>query len=132
MTKESRTDEVELIKDLLAESERLWLARELDAYVQLHDSQAILLWPDQGPIMGSEAIRLWYQGILERLEYLEMRQDIEEIEVVGSWAFLWGFGSAATIAKATGDRSEFRSKLVYILRKQADGSWAFYRVMMNF
>jgi ketosteroid isomerase-like protein len=132
MTKKSRTGEAGLIDELIAQSERLWLARDLDAYIKLHDDQAILLWPDEAPIIGAEAVRSWYQGVLERLEYLEMSHDTKEIEVAGSWAFTWGFGSAATIRKASGERSEFRVKLVYILRKQADGSWAFYRVIMNF
>ena len=131
MTKESRTGEVERIKQFVARSERLWLAPDLDAYMALHDDQAILLWPDQDPIVGSQAIRSWLQGILERLEYREMHHDIKEIEVAGSWAFVWGFGSGVTIVKANGERNEFGVKLVYILRKQADGLWAFYRMIMN-
>jgi len=132
VTKESGTGEVERIKDLIAESERLWLARDLDGYVGLWDSQALFLWPDQDPIVGREAIRSWHQGLLDQVEYREMHHDIKETEVAGSWAFAWGFGSGSTIRKASGERREFRIKLVYILRKQADGSWAFYRTMINY
>jgi ketosteroid isomerase-like protein len=132
MTKESGTGKVELIKDLIVQSERVWLARDLDAYMALHDDQVVLLWPDQAPIIGREATHWWYHGILERLEYLEMRHDIEEIEVAGSWAFAWGFSSGVSRVKVSGERNEYSLKFVYILRKQTDGSWAFYRVIFNF
>jgi ketosteroid isomerase-like protein len=92
----------------------------------------VLLWPSQAPIVGTEATYSWYQSVLERLEYLEMHQATEEIEVAGSWAFTWGLGSGVTIQRSSGERSEFRVKYLHVLRKQVNGSWAFYRVIMNF
>ena len=132
MTNGSNVREVEAVRELIARSERLWLARNLDAYVALYDGAVVMLWPNQAPIVGKEATRSCYEGMLERLEYLEMRHDIEEIEVAGSWAFVWGFGSGTTIAKASGERREFKTKFLNILRKQADGSWAYCRTCMSF
>jgi ketosteroid isomerase-like protein len=129
---ESRTSEVKRINELIARSEPLFLARDLDAYVALHDEQVVLLWPNQAaPIVGAEAARSWYEDVLGRLEYLEMHQDIEETEVAGFWAFAWGLSSAVAIVKASGERIEYGVKYLYILRKQADGSWAFYRMIFS-
>jgi len=133
MAKESRTREVEQVNELIARSESLWLARDLDGYMALHDKQVVLLWPNQAaPIVGAKAARSWYENVLGRLEYLEMHHEKEETEVAGSWAFTWGRSSGAAIQKANGERSEFRVKYLYILRKQADSSWAIYRLISSF
>jgi ketosteroid isomerase-like protein len=133
MAKESRTSEVERIGELIARSERLWLARDLDAYMALHDDQVVLLWPNRAaPIIGAKAARSWYEDVLGRIEYIEVHHDIRETEVAGPWAFMWSLNSGAAIVKASGERSEFRVKSLYILCRQADGPWRIARLIMSF
>ena len=129
---ESRPSEIELINDLTARSERYLISGDLDAYMTLFDDGIVTLTPSEVPIVGIEATRSYYQGLFEQSNFLEVVHDTKETEVAGALAFTWGIGSGVTMPKAAGEQSTFRVKYLHILRKQTDGSWAYYRTMNNF
>ena len=48
---------LESVGKLFSESESAMLADDLDRYMACFDDDAVVLWPDQAPIIGKTAIR---------------------------------------------------------------------------
>ena len=123
-------NDIDAINELHAQSEAALLAGDLDTYITLLDEDAVALWPDVSPIVGKENIRTWFRdNIFERLNYVEMTHETEEIVANEPWAIWWGYGSGVVTPKAGGEQSTFRVKSLEIMRRQEDGSWRFWRLI---
>jgi ketosteroid isomerase-like protein len=55
--------------------------------------------------------------------------DIRDLRIVGEWAFEWGYFDASSKTAANAKPETVHGKQLRILRRQADGSWKFARVM---
>ena len=53
--------------------------------------------------------------------------EVQDVQIAGDWAFEWGYGSF-TISK-DGKRTMGHGKVMRVMKRQADGSWKFARVM---
>jgi len=87
----------------------------------------IVLLQSAGPIMrGRKAIAEAFQGV-ESPEIVESELDIQEVRVVGDYAFQWGTYHYGMRPRTGGDRVRTSGKLMRILQRQADGSWKIHR-----
>ncbi len=60
---------------------------------------------------------------------LEYALELEEVKVLGDYAYEWGFFRSAMMPSQSGQVLESRGKLMRILRKQPDGSWRIHRTI---
>ena len=88
----------------------------------------VAMMPDQLPIIGKGAWRASVQGPFDRSSVEQLNMPSEEI---GDWAFERHNETAVLIDKADGQRRRTCAKGIWILRRQADGSWKFARYIYN-
>lgn len=91
---------------------------------------AIIMAPDRPPIVGKEEIRRLssnYQASFEEKCVLAY----DEVEMAGNWGFVRATVTATRTAKAGGRVDRLSLKNLWIVRRQADGEWKFWRIMFN-
>jgi uncharacterized protein (TIGR02246 family) len=87
----------------------------------------VLLQP-VGPILrGRNSIADAFRGVETRVEVLEAGFDIQEVKVLGDWAFQWGTYHQSLRPRAGGEAARSSGKLMRILQRQPDGSWKMSR-----
>ena len=89
----------------------------------------VFLAPGQPPLRGKTAAGDLFRLVLARFE---MEQDfrIEEIQVLGEWAFCWGVDSSTMRPRGGGDAVRARGMGLSLLRKEG-GAWRFARGINN-
>jgi hypothetical protein len=53
--------------------------------------------------------------------------EVQDVQIAGDWAFEWAYGSYTT--SKDGKRTTLHGKVMRVMKRQADGSWKFARVM---
>ena len=106
-------------------------ARDLEAFVDLFTEDVIVMVPDRLPIIGKDAWRATVQGPFERSTVEQLNMPSEEIVIAGDWAFERHNETVVLVDRANGQRRRAHAKGIWILRRQADGSWKFARYIYN-
>jgi len=89
----------------------------------------VLLQP-AGPILrGRSTIAEAFRGAWSSVEILESVLDIQEVKVLGDYAFQWGTYSYTLRPRTGGDTVRTSGKLMRILQRQPDGSWKIHRTI---
>ena len=105
-------------------------AGDVDTLVRLHTDDAVILKPGEEPEIGKPAMRASLESLFEQFTVEESRT-IEELEIIGDWAFTWGKYSIKLTPNNGSAPINESGKYIDILRKQPDGSWLFARTMWN-
>jgi uncharacterized protein (TIGR02246 family) len=104
------------VVDALREAD---LAGDWEAVVALYAEDAVFMMPDQ-PEFGRAA---WRAGLDEaQMTFHEVTFEVAEIDGRADLAFLRGTYSA-TVSVGEAEPEEVVGKIVWILKKQPDGSW---------
>jgi len=89
----------------------------------------VLLQP-AGPILrGRSTIAEAFRGAWSSVEILESVLDIQEVKVLGDYAFQWGTYSYTLRPRTGGETVRTSGKLMRILQRQPDGSWKIHRTI---
>jgi uncharacterized protein (TIGR02246 family) len=103
---------------------------DVGALVDLHTGDAVVLKPGKPPEIGKQVMRASLENVFSTFKVKESRM-IEELEIVGDWAFTWGYYSV-TLTPADGSPPiDEEGKYIDVLRRQPHGSWLFARTMWN-
>lgn len=105
-------------------------AGDADAIAAQYTEDAMLLPQDSPPIAGRAAIAENYRPALQELA-MRLRTRVEEIEVMGGWAWLRGRFEHTSTSKADGTVTEYRGKYLAVARRDPDGVWRFHRDAFN-
>jgi len=105
---------------------------------QLSDSftdDGVLLAQGAPAVVGRKAIWAFMekqkaQSDAAGMKVVKYAPQIRDLSIQGEWAFEWGEFEAVQQAR-DGKTIEFHGKLLRVLKRQADGSWKFARVMWN-
>jgi uncharacterized protein (TIGR02246 family) len=121
--------EEQAIRTLFDAWQRASRAGDVEALLGLVTDDAVFLAPGQPPIRGKTAAGDLFRLVLARFE---MEQDfaIEEIQVLGEWAFCWGVDSSTMRPRGGGDAVRARGMGLSLLRKKG-GAWRFARGINN-
>ena len=106
-------------------------ARDLEAFVNLFTEDVIAMMPDQLPVIGKDAWRATVRGPFDRSTVEQLNMPSEEIVIAGDWAFERHNETVVLVDRANGQRRRAQAKGIWILRRQADGSWKFARYIYN-
>ena len=94
---------------------------DIETLISLRTEDSVVLKPGAEPLLGKKA----------RRASLEDTRTVEEIDVVGDRAIVWGT-YAVTLTPKDGSASTNESgNYIDILHRQADGSWLFARTIWN-
>jgi uncharacterized protein (TIGR02246 family) len=100
---------------------------DLDAIVACYADDAVLLPPGGASQQGTENIRARYESLLAQSR-LEVRMDVETIEVEGALAYSRGFTRGRLVPKDGSPAREIADRYLMVLRR-SDGGWKIAALM---
>jgi ketosteroid isomerase-like protein len=117
--------------DIRSHFDRLMIADsrgDVDAVLECYAVDAVLLPPGGASVQGLENIRPRYQALFAASR-LEVRMEVESIEVNGALAFSRGFTRGRTIPKDGSPPREIADRYLMVLREQPGGGWKIAALM---
>jgi uncharacterized protein (TIGR02246 family) len=117
------------IRELFSAWQRASRAKEVDALLGLVTDDVVFLAPGQPPIRGKPAVRELFGRVFSSVEF-EQNFVIEEIQVMGDWAFCWGVDSSVMRPLAGGAAVRARGMGLSVM-KRSMGGWRFARGINN-
>ena len=120
--------DVAAIESLADETMKAFNEGDLERYLSLLTDDVVWMAPTQPSAIGKDAAKNWVQFDLITHE---VAITVEEVQVLGDWAFMRNIWIGSGTQKDSGEKFEFNNKGLYLLRRQADGSWKISYVMFN-
>ena len=100
-------------------------------FVDAFAKDAVIMAPGTADVSGYDAIRAMYDGVLKQ-DSMTVHFTTQEIAVAGDLAFEHGTYTLRLVDRKTGKvLQDVRNKHVHILKRQPDGSWKTWRMMVN-
>ncbi len=114
------------IRDLIAK----WLTasrkKDLTEILPLMAEDVVFLVPGQPPMRGRAVFASGFEGWKDKFE-LEIESEIQEIQVMGDWAYSWTKLAVTMIPVDGGPANRRSGYTLTVLRKNADGAWQIFR-----
>jgi len=82
------------------------------------------------PVRGKAAVEELYRNAFAQYSRIEQQAAVEEVEIAGQWAFLWGTDELRLLPES-GPEVHMKGKGLSILKRQPDGGWKFWRGINN-
>jgi uncharacterized protein (TIGR02246 family) len=123
-------DDVKAIKKLGEEFFAGVNAADLDRRMATMAPDVIIMPPDRPAIMGKEEIRRLSQEYAAIFEE-QCSVAFDEVETAGPWGFARATVTGRRTSKAGGEVEKVSLKNLWILKRQSDGKWKFWRIMFN-
>jgi uncharacterized protein (TIGR02246 family) len=99
-------------------------AGERDKVLGLMDDDVVFLVTGHPPMRGKAAFAAAQKGLGDAR--IEASADIQEVRVLGEWAYVWNRLSVA-ITPPDGAAMKRSGDVLSVFRKRADGSWVLFR-----
>lgn len=128
--KSTIAEDVEAIKKVGEEFFAGTNAGDLDRRMATMSPDAIIMPPDRPCIVGKEEIRRLSRAHQSSFEE-KCTLAYEEIEVAGNLGFVRATVIATKMSKAGGGVEKLSLRNLWILKRQSDGDWKFWRIMFN-
>jgi uncharacterized protein (TIGR02246 family) len=110
------------------------LSQDPTALIELWTDDGVRLLPGEPADVGKQAIRATnerHKTARPGLRVVSYVPEYKNVTVTGEWAFGWGYFTASYVESAGGEEKRIRAKVLWVLKKQADGSWKCARGMWN-
>lgn len=119
------------IEALLNHIETVFAAGDIDSAMQAFTNDAIIFGDDNADIIGFDAIRAAYDGMMTAFD-VQLSFDTREVAIFGDTAYEQGLFTLKLTDKASGEvASDTTSRHVHILKRQDDGAWKTWRMITN-
>ena len=125
LTEEQESVAVDQAKAVLASHEALVRSEDLDGIIQNMAEDIVVLAPDAPLVVGREATRQMYVGMLG-MGAVDMIHHYHGAEVVGDLVVLHGV-ARGSLTPEGGVASEFANNFILTLRKETDGNYRVWR-----
>jgi uncharacterized protein (TIGR02246 family) len=117
----------QMIRDVIETWMRATAKGDVNAILKLMDEDAVFLVTGQPPMRGRDAFAAGFKTALEKFR-LEAASDIQEIQVMGDWAYCWNHLSVTMTPIDKGGSPVRRSgNVLTIFRKNSGGDWVLFR-----
>jgi ketosteroid isomerase-like protein len=125
LTEEQKSVAVEQAKAVLASHETLVISGNLDGILENMAEDIVVLAPDAPLVVGREATRQLYVGILGMGAW-DATHHYDGAEVVGDLVILHGV-ARGTLSSEGGVAAEIANNFILTLRKETDGNYRVWR-----
>jgi uncharacterized protein (TIGR02246 family) len=105
-------------------------ARDIERVLRLYADDAILLPPNESPVIGKAAIGPRYETLF-RTMLPAIRSELAEVEVGGEWAFVRGRNTGAMRPIVGGPERQLNDVFLMVLRRGAGGEWRIARLIWH-
>lgn len=100
-------------------------------FVDVFANDAVIITPGAPDVVGLPAIRAMYLDLMEN-DTIKVHFSTDEVVVSGDLAYERGTYTLKLTNKITGQViQDVKNKHLHILKRQADGSWKTWRMMVN-
>jgi uncharacterized protein (TIGR02246 family) len=106
-------------------------AKDIAKLLTMMTEDIVFLPPGLPPIRGKKAVEAMYKGFFPQFSTVEQTSVLEEVEVAGDWAFIWGTESSVLVLQAGQATIQMEGRGLSILKRQSDGTWRFARSLSN-
>ena len=106
-------------------------AGDAERNAAFYAEDAIIMQPGESSEKGANAIRTGLAGFFDAYEW-NSQEPIEQLQVLGDWAFTRTAWSATRTDKKTGVAAKVLGKAVHIYRRQPDGTWKIVIDIFNY
>ena len=130
MTEADKRKAKEIIREQHHQATVALSAGDLDTMMAVYADGVVMLPPNEPARVGTAAVRSMWESVLETFA-VDVSVDVEEVEVLGEWAFERGTFNMRLTPKSGGAPVDDTGKYLDVLRRQADGSWKYWRLCFN-
>jgi uncharacterized protein (TIGR02246 family) len=123
-------EDEEAIRRVFDEDVAAHLAGDADRAAAVYTEDAVWLPPSGPPIQGRAAIRQRYRSNFER-QVVRFSVQIEEIQVIGDWAFSRGTTLGTIQPKEGGAPRVLHNKFLAVFQRTNGGEWKIARLVWN-
>ena len=126
--------DMEMIDELHRADVRASKARDYQALRSLMSDDAVVLPPGGHMIRGREALDKSFSAMSDAAvstEVLDYRFDWHEVQVIGDFAFEWGYILGSERNHDTGTTTTEKYHVMRILQRQPNGTWKVHRTIWN-
>jgi ketosteroid isomerase-like protein len=106
------------------------VGEEFFAGVNAGDPDAVIIPPDRPSIVGKEEIRRLSRDYSAAFEE-KCSLVYDEVETAGHWGFARATVTGTRTSRSGGGVEKVSLKNLWIVKRQADGEWKFWRIMFN-
>ena len=103
---------------------------QADSIPVLVANDAIILPPNASTLTGKAAFADWVRGAIQNMTF-HVDYESQEVVVSGDWAFDRGTYTRVITPKAGGAAVTERGKYLWLLHREADGTWRYARSVWN-
>ena len=129
-TNATTDDDVKAIKKLGEEFFAGVNTGDLDRRISAMAPDAIIMPPDRPSLVGKEEIRRASRNYSTTYEE-KCSLIYDEVETAGNWGFARATVIGTRTSKSGGRVEQLSLQNLWILKRQADGRWKFWRIMFN-
>ena len=122
--------DVKAIKDQHHQATLALSRGDLETLMSVYADDVVMMPPNQATLVGKAGIRSMWEDLLNAFT-VKVSVFVEEVEVLAEWAFERGTFRMELTPRAGGASAEDFGKYLDILRRQADGSWKYSRLIFN-
>ena len=123
--------DIAAIKELYNQATLACSTGDAELYLSIFTEDAVVMPPGYPPAMGKEELRPMIEGLFGLFD-LELPYTVEEVEVIGDWAFARSSWQYSMTPKEGGETTTSPGKQLDTLKKQPDGSWKIYIQCYNY
>jgi uncharacterized protein (TIGR02246 family) len=99
---------------------------ELSRVLELMADDVVFLRCGRPPMRGKEAFAEATRAMEGKVR-IEGKADIQEVRVLGDWAYCWNQLAVTSYPAASGPTTRLAGPALSILRKESDGRWVIVR-----
>jgi uncharacterized protein (TIGR02246 family) len=119
------------IETVLSTYETALNTADTDAVMTLYADDGVFMPQNSLPIVGSEAVRVAYDGVFQAIK-LNIKFTIDEVlQVAPQWAFARTRSEGVVTVNATGDKAPEANQELFVFQKQDDGDWKIARYIFS-
>jgi ketosteroid isomerase-like protein len=123
-------DDLNAIKELGQEFFAAVNAGDLNRRMATLDADVVIMPPDRPSIVGAKEMRRVSRDYADLFDE-QCRLVYDEIEIIGNWGFVRANVTGTRTSKSDGGAEKVNLKNLWIVKKQPDGGWKFWRIMFN-
>jgi uncharacterized protein (TIGR02246 family) len=120
------TADEQAIRELIAEWLRCTASGDVPGVLRLMSEDVVFLTPGRPPLRGRAAFAAGAEAMRDRVR-IEATSRIEEVRVIGDWAYCWGELAVTVTPREGGPPTRRSGHTLTILRRPPDDAWVVIR-----
>ena len=124
-------EDVAAIKALGPALDEAAFANDVDGILSLFTDDAVFMPPNAPVVSGRAEYAPWIEAALSSMSISVHSIELTDVEGAGDFAVAWGVFSEEFTLEGAEEPFVDQGKILFLLRRQEDGSWRFTREIWN-